>query len=216
MVWLGGRIKSGHDGGEISAAGSSHAKVRKMPDEPLRTTTFTLGRADALAYEQAASRLTPLGTLALLCWLGLWGAAALLVPGDWAGARLGWTFNLLVAVLVGIAYVLALLLIAIRQWWRARARLKRPVEVTLSEWPDRLDLVSVGMPRSVAFGDIRRSVLTRTHLFLDIDDGVIMLPRRAFPEEGAIEDLARRIDAAPHAALPPDRRLPVDPAPPSA
>ncbi len=172
-----------------------------MPDEPLRTTTFTLTRADALAYEQAAGRLTPLGTLALLCWLGLWGAAALLLPDDWAGPRLGWAFSVLVSVLVAIAYVLALLLIAIRQWWRARARLKRPVEVTLSEWPDKLDLVSVGMPREVAFGDIRRSVLTRTHLFLDADDGVIMLPRRAFKEEGAIEDLSRRIDAAPHPAV---------------
>jgi hypothetical protein len=112
--------------------------------------------------------------------------------------------------------VLALLLIAIRQWWRARARLKRPVEVTLSEWPDRLDLVSTGMPRSIAFGDIRRAVLTRTHLFLDIDDGVVMLPRSAFPEEGAIEDLARRIDAAPHPALASATAQPVDPAPPSA
>ena len=127
-----------------------------MPDEPLRTTTFTLTRADALAYEQAAGRLTPLGTLALLCWLGLWGAAALLLPDDWAGPRLGWAFSV---------------------------------------------LVSVGMPREVAFGDIRRSVLTRTHLFLDADDGVIMLPRRAFKEEGAIEDLSRRIDAAPHPAV---------------
>src|SRR3954469_24246958 len=156
-----------------------------MPDEPLRTTTFTLTRADALAYEQALGRLTPLGTLALLCWLGLWGGAALLLPADWAGPRLGWAFNVLVSVLVGVAYVLALLLMAVRQWGRARGRLKRPVEVTLTEWPDRLDLISVGMPRSVGLGDIRRSVLTRTHLFLDIDDGAIILPRRGFKEEGA-------------------------------
>lgn len=169
-----------------------------MPDEPLRTTTFTLTRADALAYEQAVGRLTPLGTLALLCWLGLWGGAALLLPADWAGPRLGWAFNVLVSVLVGVAYVLALLLMATRQWWLARGRLKRPVEVTLTEWPDRLDLISVGMPRRIALGDIRRSVLTRTHLFLDIDDGAVILPRRGFKEEGAIEDLSRRIAAAPH------------------
>jgi len=42
-----------------------------MPDEPLRTTTFTLTRADALAYEQAAGRLTPLGVFALIFWQGL-------------------------------------------------------------------------------------------------------------------------------------------------
>ena len=59
-----------------------------MPDEPLRTTTFMLTRADALAYEQAASRLTPFGVFALLCWLGAWGAGALFIPPDWAGSRL--------------------------------------------------------------------------------------------------------------------------------
>jgi hypothetical protein len=172
-----------------------------MADEPLRTTTYTLTAADALAYEQAASRMTPLGVLALLCWLGLWGAAALLIPDDWAGPLLSWTFIVLVAVLVAVAYVLALLLIAVRQWWLARQLLRRPTEVTLSEWPERLDLVSVGMPRSIAFADVRRTVLSRTHLFLDTDDGVVMLPRRAFPEVGSVEALHRRIDGTPHAVV---------------
>ena len=58
-----------------------------MPDEPIRTTTFLLTRADALAYEQAAGQMTPLGVIALICWLGLCGAAALLIPTDWAGPR---------------------------------------------------------------------------------------------------------------------------------
>jgi hypothetical protein len=169
-----------------------------MPDEPLRTTTFTLTRADALAYEQAASRMTPLGVLALLCWLGLWGVAALLIPPDWAGARLGWSFSLIVSILVAIAYVLALLLIAIRQWLAARRRLKRPVEVTIGEWPDRLDVMSIGMPRAIPLGAIRRTILGRTHLFLVADEETLILPRRAFSEEGAIEALAKRVEAAPH------------------
>lgn len=183
-----------------------------MPDEPLRTTTYTLTGADALAYEQATGRLTPLGMLALVLWLALWGLGALLIPPDWAGPRLAWTFNLIVSLLVAIAYVLALLLIAVRQWWRARRRLRRAVEVTLSEWPDRLDFISTGMPRSLPFAEIRRSVLTRTHLFLDADEDVLMLPRRAFPEEGSIETLAARIEGAPRAPV----LAPVDPAPPSA
>ncbi|MEO8758699.1 MAG: hypothetical protein ABI398_13225 [Devosia sp.] len=168
-----------------------------MPDEPLHTTTYTLTRADALAYEQAASRLTPLGVLALLLWLGLWGGAALLIPAGWAGPRFGMNSALLISVMVAIAYVLALLLISVRQWLRARRRLKRTLEVTLSEWPDRLDLVSTGMPRQIGFSEIRRSILGRTHLFLDTDEDVLILPRSAFPEEGSIEDLARRIDGWP-------------------
>ena len=183
-----------------------------MPDEPLRTTTYTLTGADALAYEQATGQLTPMGMLALVLWLALWGLAALLVPPDWAGPRLAWTFSVLVSLLVAIAYVLALLLISVRQWWRARRRLPGAVDVTLSEWPDRLDLVSTGMPRSLPFAQIRRSVLTRAHLFLDAGEDVLMLPRRAFPEEGSIEELTRRIEAARNSLTP----APVDPAPPNA
>jgi hypothetical protein len=169
-----------------------------MADEPLRTTTYTLTRVDALAYEQAADRMTPLGVLALLCWLGLWGGAALLLPDEWTGPHLGWPFAVLVAVFVAVAYVLALLLIAVRHWWLARRLLPRPVEVTLNEWPDRLDLVSAGVPRSIKLADVRRAVLSRFHLFLDTDEGVIMLPRRAFPEVGSVEALHRRIESTPH------------------
>ena len=185
-----------------------------MPDEPLHTATFTLTRADSLAYEQAAGRLSPLAVIALLCWLGLCGAAALLIPDDWAGPRLSMTSSLLILVCVAVGYVIALLLIALRQWWRARRRFRRPSEVTVSDWPDRLDLVGTGRLAAVAFADVRRSILTRSHLFLETDEDVIILPRRAFPEEGTIEDMAARIEGVPkaRAATP----LPVDPAPPSA
>ena len=168
-----------------------------MTDEPIRTTTFTLSRADSLAYEQAASRLTPLGVFALICWLGLYGAAALLIPADWAGSRLSLSSSLLISIAVALGYVVALLIISVRQWWRARRRYRRPLEVTVTEWPDRLDVVGTGTLDAVPFTGIRRTVLTRTHLFLDTDAEPLILPRRAFAEEGAVEDLARRIDGVP-------------------
>ena len=182
-----------------------------MADEPLHTTTFTLTRADALAYEQAAGRMTPLGVLALLLWLGLWGAGALLVPIEWAGPRFGVTSSLLVTIVVAIAYVLVLLLIAIRQWLAARRRLKRPMELTLSEWPARLTTIGAGMPRDIGFAEIRRAILTRTHLFLDTDEDVLILPRRAFPEEGTIEDLHRRIEGTPRPRPEPPAPIPATP-----
>jgi hypothetical protein len=180
-----------------------------MSAEPLRTTTFILTSADALAYEQATARFGTLGTLALICWLGLCGAAALLIPPDWAGPHLSWTFDFIVAVLIAIGGVIALLLMAFRQWQRARKRLRRPIELQLEEWPDRLELSGSGLPRTVTYVDIRRVLLTRTHLLLETDGEPVILPRRGFPEEGSIETLAARIEKAPRPAT-------VDPTPASA
>jgi hypothetical protein len=172
-----------------------------MPDEPIRTTTYTLTRVDALAYEQAAWRMTPLGVLALLCWLGLCGVLAILIPPEWAGPRPGLTSSMLIAIFIAVAYVWALLLIAFRQWRAARRRVRRPHEVTISEWADRLDILSIGMPRTLFFVNARRSILTRTHLFLEADEEVLILPRRAFREVGTIEALAKRLEVAPRPAL---------------
>jgi hypothetical protein len=178
-----------------------------MPDEPLRTTTFTLTRADALAYEQASSRFSPLGMMALVLWLGLCGSAAWLLPPDWAGAHLSWSFSILVSICIAIGYVLVLLGVAFRQWWRAGRRLRRPQEVTITEWSDRLEITGTGLPRELALIDVRESILTPTHLFLVGDNGVLMLPRNAFPEEGVVEALAARISGRPPPA-PVDARAP--------
>lgn len=168
-----------------------------MTTEPLRTTTFTLTRADALAYEQASARFTPLGVLALALWLGLCGAAAWLVPADWAGPLLSWSFSILVSLALAIGYVIVLIGVALRQYWRARRRLRRPAELTVAEYADRLELTGPGLPKTLAFADIREAIRTATHLFLVGDDGVLILPRAAFAEEGAIDALADRIAGHP-------------------
>jgi hypothetical protein len=168
--------------------------------EPLRTTTFVLTRADALAYEQQTARLSPLGTLALILWLGLCGAAAWLVPPDWAGPLPSWNFSVFVSLLVAIGYVVVLLIAAVRQYGRARRRLPHPAEMTIVEWPSRLEVEGGGLPRELPFADIRESILVPTHLFLIADSGVLILPRTAFPEQGVIDELAARIAGRP---LPP-------------
>jgi hypothetical protein len=168
-----------------------------MADEPLRTTTFTLSRADALAYEQASWRLNPLGTMALLLWLGLCGSAAWLLPPDLAGSHLGWSFSILVSVLIAIGCVLVLLGLSLRQWWRAGRRIRRPQEITLTEHREKLEIIGGGMPRQLPLLEIRESILGRTHLFLVSDNDVLIIPRNAFPEEGAVEALADRIAGRP-------------------
>lgn len=174
-----------------------------MPDEPIRTMTYVLVTEDALAYEQAHARLGPPAVVLLIAWLAICGSTALLIPLDWAGPRLGWSFTLLVTVLVAIGYVLALLLMAWLQLRRARRQVRRPVEMQLVEWPDRLELTGGGLPRSVRFSDVTTTLMTRAHLFLATASGPLILPRRAFIEEGSIEDLEKRIAAAKPATPPP-------------
>ena len=171
-----------------------------MADEPIRTITFTLTRADALAWEQANFRTRPLWALALIVWLGACGSAALLVPPDWAGPRFDWPFNILAGAFIAMGYVLVLLVIAVRQWRAAGRRIKRPVDVTLTEWPDRLGALGGGLPRDIGFADITDNRLTRTHLFLAHANDLLIVPRRAFPEEGSIEALADRIAKTPKRA----------------
>jgi hypothetical protein len=193
-----------------------------MSAEPLRTTTYTLTSADALAYEQATARLGIFGTLLLIVWLGLCGMLVFLIPLDWAGPRLSWSFSLLVLVLLSIGYVLALLLIARRQMRRARRRLKRPVEMQLVEWPDRLEFSGAGLPRTVLLREIKLGQLTRTHLFFETSADPIILPRRAFPEAGSIEALDARIAEASRpkparaTAAPPPAVPEIDPPAPTA
>ena len=78
----------------------------------------------------------------------------------------------------------------------------------MTEWPDQLDLVGVGTLDPVPFADVPPTILNRTHLFLDTDAEPVILPRRAFPEEGTIEDLAKRIEGIPKSAPPRARRTP--------
>ena len=167
-----------------------------MP-EPLRTTTFILTRADALAYEQSSARSSPLGVLALVLWLGLCGSIAFVIPRDWAGPLLGWSFSILVSLLVAIGYVLVLIVVAFRQWLAAGRRIGQAREITVTEWPDRLEIVGAGLPGKLPLIDIRESIPTRTHLFLVADDGVVILPRSAFAEDGVVDDLAARIAGRP-------------------
>jgi lysylphosphatidylglycerol synthetase-like protein (DUF2156 family) len=168
-----------------------------MSGEPLRTNTFTLTTADALAYEHAAYRFRPLGFILFLVWLAAVGSAVLLVPVAWRGPPDMLGFWVLAAIFVAIAYVLAMVLPSFRAWRRARKRLRRPIEVTLEEWPDRIGLSGHGIPHNFAHDAIESRILTRAHLFLRMGDEVLIVPRRAFPEEGTFEALLQRLDNPP-------------------
>lgn len=177
-----------------------------MAGDPLRTTTFRLTTADALAYEHAARRFRPLGLAVFVLWLAAIGSAALLVPVAWRGAPNTPGFWALAGIFAAIGYVLAMIPLSFRAWRRARKRLRRPIEVTLEEWPDRIGLSGHGIPHNFDHAAIESKILTRTHLFLRVGDDVLIVPRHAFPEEGTFDALLQRLDT-------PTATPPVDPAP---
>lgn len=187
-----------------------------MSEEPLRTTTFTLTRADALAYEQAVFRWGWRGGLLLAVWLLACGGAALLIPAEWGGPRFSVSSSLLVSIAIVIGVVLVLLVIASRQALAARRRLPRPVEVTLNEWPDRLTL-SGAETRELAYAALE-PLASPTHLFLRNAGAPLLLPRAAFHDDTSLDALLQRIDTARAAAssVAVSPAAEVDPAPPSA
>jgi hypothetical protein len=179
-----------------------------MPD-PLLTTTFTLTRADALAWERQARRPSLARTTLFLLWLALGIAIAWLLPDAWAGTPTTPAFWALAAVLISILYVLAMIAFTIGDMRRARRRIRRPHDLTIEEYPDHLAVTGTGIPRTLRFAEAGGPIVTRTHLFIGQGDDLVILPRRAFPEEESFEALAARLTAAALAAA-----VPVDPAPP--
>ncbi|MEO6396309.1 MAG: hypothetical protein ABIO40_10420 [Devosia sp.] len=167
-----------------------------MAEEPLRTTTFTLTRADALAYERHRRRLSPGRAVLLLLWLALAGLVLLLIPDNWSGKLNMPSFWALGAVLVTIQYVLAMLVWAFNDIGRARRRVPRAHEVTLEEFVDRIGVTGSGIPRYVRFSDAGRPLITASHIFLGKPHNLIILPRSAFADEAGFDALSSRLAAA--------------------
>jgi hypothetical protein len=163
-----------------------------MPD-PLHTITFTLTRADALAYERLSRRPSPRSAIVFTLGLVLAGAVLWLAPGNWTGTWRDPGFWALGAVLFAILYVLAMIVQTIGQMRRARRRLRHAYDITIEEHADRLDVSGPGIPRTLSFADAGLPIVTATHLFLGRGDDLVILPRRAFPEEDSFDALVARL-----------------------
>jgi hypothetical protein len=166
-----------------------------MPDA-LLTTTYTLTRADALAYERWVRRPTLRRTIVFILWLSLAGVVLWFLPDNWTGTWRDPGFLALGAVLIAIQYVLAMIVSTIGEMRRARRRLRQPHDVTIEEHADHLDVSGLGIPRALTFAEAGAPIVTRTHLFLGTGDDLVILPRRAFPEEGSFDALVARLAAA--------------------
>ncbi|HWA18139.1 MAG TPA: hypothetical protein VG757_04025 [Devosia sp.] len=166
-----------------------------MPD-PLHTITFTLTRADALAYERLASRPTLRAIILFLLAAALAGAGLYFAPDNWTGTYRDLGFWALAGLSFAILYVLAMIVQTIGQMRRARRRLRQPHDVTIEEHADRLDVSGLGIPRVLSFAEAGTPVVTQTHLFLGRGDDLVILPRHAFPEEDSFDALVARLAGA--------------------
>ena len=170
--------------------------IGPMADAPISIASFTLTRADALGWERTRFRPGPAAIIASALWLVLCAASALLLPAPTTPTGL-WTLLALGLVFAAIGAVLVLIGLSLNQWRAAGRRLPRPVELTVTEWPDRLEIAGPGQPPVLPLRDIREALLTGTHLFLDSDAGLLILPHAAWAEPAATAALAARIAGRP-------------------
>lgn len=164
--------------------------------DPLRITTFTLTRADALAYERYARPMGWRRTAGLILWLALAAPILWLIPNDWSGNVTLPAFWALAAVVLAILYTLAMIAWTMGDMRRARRRVRTAHEVTMEEYTDRLEVTGAGIPRYVNFAEVAKPVVTPTHLFIGSGPNAVIIPRRAFAEEESFDALAARLQGA--------------------
>lgn len=182
------------DFGERLGAATVVSSDPPIASPPLRTLTFTLTRADALAYEALPREITGWRLVALLVWIGLAGAAVAQFPTEWVGEEGGWRFWALMMTGSLIQYGLATLAMTAHTHWRAARRRPQPSQVDVFDHGDRLawreggdtDLVS-----SEAIGDV---ITTPTHTFVPASGRVLILPLRAFLDRNQMIAFAAELE----------------------
>jgi len=157
----------------------------------IRTLRYTLTRADAIAYESSRPLLS-WRKWAFLLWLSSAGMVLAALPEDWI---VGWRFWVLGALLVGVNYLVAMMVMTLDSYRRAARRVPQPVAVEMEEWDNHLVVRSDGSIRRLAYENIAAAVLTTGHLFIHAPPDVVIVPNGAFAQPGDPNDLAEKIMA---------------------
>ena len=138
-----------------------------------RTSTSAAAATDDLRHEQAAGREE-------------------VEAEDWI---VGWRFWVLGALLVGVNYLVAMMVMTLDSYRRAARRVPQPVAVEMEEWDNHLVVRSDGSIRRLAYENIAAAVLTTGHLFIHAPPDVVIVPNGAFAQPGDPNDLAEKIMA---------------------
>jgi hypothetical protein len=172
--------------------------MNEAPHSPIRTLSYSLTRADALAYKLLKHELTGWEKFRLLVFVGCGGLIVGLMPDDLSPA-VWWTIAVLVMGLFGVLAIVWTNVSVRRQ--AAAIPLPEGV-VELEEWSDRLIERSAVGVRSVAFEQIAQVIRTDGHIFIREGAAPLIIPKTAFNDAEDMRVFAEGIDKASDRAQP--------------
>lgn len=161
---------------------------------PVQRYAFVLTRADALAYETLPREITGWRRFLLILWAGSGGMAVAFLPEGWVGSEGGWWFWALILTSIAVQYGLAMVAMTACAHYRAAHRMPRPIEVTVLDQVDHLEWQEPGGTFVVASETIGPVIETPAHLFVHVDDRVLILPLRAFGSGVEMSAFASELD----------------------
>ena len=170
----------------------------EAPHIPIRTLSYSLTRADALAYKLLKHELTGWEKFRLLVFVGCGGLIVGLMPDDLSPA-VWWTVAVLMLGLFGVLAIVWTNIVVRRQ----AAAIPLPDGVVeLEEWGDRLVERSAGSVRFVAFETIAQVIRTDGHIFIREGAVPLIVPKTAFANADDMRIFAEGIDNASERAQP--------------
>ena len=168
------------------------------PQAPIRTLSYRLTRADALAYRLLRHELTGWEKFRLLVIVGCGGLVIGLVPDDLPPLA-WWTVAAAIMALSG-AVAVGWSNIAVR---RAAAAMQIPDGVVeLEEWGDHLAERSGSGVRHVALQAIAQVIRTDRHVFVREGEIPLIIPATAFDGDEDMRLFAEGLDEASERAQP--------------
>jgi hypothetical protein len=172
--------------------------MNEAPHIPIRTLSYSLTRADALAYKLLKHELTGWEKFRLLVLIGCGGLVTGLLPDDLASA-VWWTIVVLVLGLSGVLAIVWTNVLVRRQ----TAAMPIPQGVVhLEEWDDHLAEKSAKGVRFVAHETIAQVIRTEGHIFIREGAVPLIIPKTAFEDAEDMRIFAEGIDKVSDRAQP--------------
>ena len=168
------------------------------PHKPIRTLSYRLTRADALAYHLLKHELTGWEKFRFMVFIASGGLIVGLLP-DNVGTLAWWSIAVGVMLVFGIMAVV---------WSNVTVRRKAATmalpqgSVELEEWGDHLVERSATGLRHVALETIAQVLATDTHVFVREGKVPLILPLAAFEDAVDMQGFAAALDDASERAQP--------------
>lgn len=168
------------------------------PHQPLRTFTYRLTPADALAYASLKQELTAWGKARWIFLIAAGGVTAGMLPEKLSPF---WWWMIVFGIAILIALLGAVLTKAAAE--RTAGRMKPPSgDIVLEVWGDHLLEQTDGGNRSIAFEQIAQVIPSAERLFVRIAPQPVIVPAAAFEDAADMASFAGWLDEASARAQP--------------